>query len=103
MAGLRSNLVNELRQLEGSMKELTKSQRMRVACIANRLCCCVCRACGKHYDNRKARGEYTGFCSAKCQHDTAKRLGYRKGKGRTEYQCLHDGKQIGNVFVVTDA
>lgn len=56
---------------------------------------CHCRNCQKVYDSEKARGDYKGFCSAKCQHAKAKELGYRKGQ--SEYQVLHNAKEIGDV------
>lgn len=59
---------------------------------------CQCRNCHKEYDNQKARGEYTGFCSARCQHEKAKELGYRRSRGgKTEYQILSNAKCIGDV------
>lgn len=64
---------------------------------------CQCRNCYKTYDNLKSRGDYTGFCSAKCQHEKARELGYRKSKererGRGEFQILNTAGCIGDVPV----
>lgn len=57
---------------------------------------CLCRNCGKEYNSLKARGDWTGFCSAKCQHEKAKKLGYRKGKN-SEYDILNRHQCIGDV------
>jgi hypothetical protein len=58
---------------------------------------CLCRNCGKKYDSLKARGDWKGYCSAKCQHDKAKAYGYRKGSSRSEYDILHSTGLIGDV------
>lgn len=49
---------------------------------------CQCRYCDKRYEARKARGEYKGFCSSKCQHARAKELGYSKSRHKGEHQVL---------------
>lgn len=95
----REMLTEELRQLEGSMRELSREQKRRVQTIAAQLRNCACRNCGKHYDESKARGDYKGFCSAKCQHEKARSLGYRKGRDRTEYDVLKRAECVGSVFV----
>jgi hypothetical protein len=60
---------------------------------------CICRTCKKEYDEFKARGDYTGFCSAKCQHEKAKQLGYRKGQKKSEYYVLDQANCVGSIPV----
>jgi len=60
---------------------------------------CQCRNCYKEYESEKARGEWRGFCSAKCQHAKAKELGYSKSKHRSEYEVLSRAGLIGDVPV----
>lgn len=108
---LRQELLDELLQIEHgrgpkSMGDLwdNRKARKRVEEICNILHEEVCRNCDKHYDGRKARGDYKGFCSAKCQHQRAKELGYRKGvrtlKGTlTEFDVLKRANCVGSVHV----
>ncbi len=56
---------------------------------------CLCRNCGVEYDSLKARGDWAGYCSAKCTHERSRLRGYRKGGTRSEYECL--GDDIGNI------
>lgn len=86
---LREQLQEELRNLEGK----NKLRSRQIIKILNE---CVCRNCSKKYDRLKARGDWTGFCSAKCQHVKAKALGFRKGM--TEYQVLKMAACIGDVY-----
>lgn len=96
----RAEMLEELRNLEGAWEwDKKPGHKQRVRKLAEMICLCVCRSCGKNYDNRKARGDYKGFCSAKCQHEKAKKLGFRKGKGRHEYDVLKRHGQIGDVPV----
>ncbi len=60
---------------------------------------CQCRLCLKTYESTKSRGEWTGFCSAKCQHQMAKELGYHKGTHKSEYEVLSTCQEIGDVPV----
>ncbi len=62
---------------------------------------CKCRNCSKVYEETKARGDWKGYCSAKCQHEKAKTVGYRKGtSGGSEYDHLNNAKAVGSVYVV---
>lgn len=67
----------------------------------NALAQSVCRRCRKQYDSRKARGDYTGYCSARCQHEMARALGYRKGGRESEYTVLSRAGQVGDVKPAT--
>lgn len=58
---------------------------------------CKCRNCGKKYGSLKARGDWKGYCSAKCQHTKAKELGYSKKSDITEYQVLNNANEIGDI------
>lgn len=67
------------------------------------LCRCRNRDCGKSYDARKARGDWKGFCSARCQHAVAKQCGYSRSRNsrdrsHTEYAVLRRVGLIGDVF-----
>ena len=58
------------------------------------------------YDGRKARGDWKGFCSAKCQHEMAARCGFKKnqissGVHNSEYTYLKRAGVLGDVHVVT--
>lgn len=67
---------------------------------------CKCRNCDKVYEEAQARGDWKGYCSAKCQHAKAHKLGYQKKKfdanftKNTEYETLNKAKAIGSVYVV---
>lgn len=72
---------------------------------------CICRNCKAEYNNKKARGDYTGFCSVKCQHEKAKELGYVKLKYKkgpptqkriSEYTVLVEAECIGDVPTVPE-
>lgn len=98
----REKLRDELREIEGSYThEITKEKQRRARQIINLLNQCQCRNCGTSYDRSKSRAEYKGFCSAKCQHEKARKLGYRKGKDRTEFQVLKGNECIGDDPVIT--
>src|ERR1019366_1567192 len=62
---------------------------------------CVCRNCPKVYDQNNSRADYMGYCSMKCQHEKAKKLGYKKSNERlsntSEWHYLHDRQVIGRV------
>ncbi len=62
---------------------------------------CICRNCGKQYDADKSRADYKGYCSQKCLHAMAKRLGYNKKYEKswlsTEYAVLARNKKLGSV------
>ena len=61
---------------------------------------CICRFCGKIYEEQKSRADYKGYCSQKCLHAKAKFLGYKKNNlGKSEYYYLRLTKNIGSVFV----
>jgi hypothetical protein len=60
---------------------------------------CKCRQCGGIYNPDKSRADYTGYCSAKCLHAKAKKLGYKKGKRPGEYEVLERFGQVGSVYV----
>lgn len=97
----REQATEELRQIGGSYAhEITKEKQRRARVLINALNQCKCRNCGIIYDRTKARGEYKGFCSAKCQHTKAKQLGYRKGKSLSEFQILKKAKCIGDDVVL---
>ena len=64
------------------------------------LATCLCRKCSEKYDNRKARADFKGFCSAKCQHAAAKDAGYKLKGHRSEYACLKAADNIGDVPVI---
>jgi len=56
-----------------------------------------CRNCLKEYDPNKATADWKGYCSQRCVHAKAKRLGYRKGNPRhTEFHVLKEAGQIGD-------
>lgn len=96
----RQELTDELRRIEGSYeRDITRKKQKRAQEIIAILRKALCRTCGVEYDFTKARGEYKGFCSAKCQHAKARELGYRKGGTRSEYQVLKAAHCIGNNFV----
>ena|ERR1017187_2835352 len=58
---------------------------------------CVCRNCPKVYDQNTSRADYMGYCSMKCQHEKAKKLGYKKGPGSAEWVCLNQNEAVGRV------
>jgi hypothetical protein len=97
----RAELEEELRELYG-ISILTRNDERRIKVICQQLQNCICRKCGKHYNEQKARGDYKGFCSAKCQHAKAHACGYRKSRmtNPTEYEALHRAGQIGSVYVI---
>lgn len=97
----RLSLIEELRRIEQSYPQvITRDKRRRAQEILRILHECRCRHCGKTYDELKVRGDWKGFCSAKCQHALAKLLGFKKGKGRSEYDVLKLAKCIGSVFTL---
>lgn len=63
---------------------------------------CQCRYCHKEYDSLKSRSDYTGFCSAYCQHAKAHELGYRRSRGVSECQVLSRAECIGDVPVESE-
>lgn len=58
---------------------------------------CVCRNCRKNYDPKKSRADWKGYCSMKCQHEKAHKLGARDIKD--EYRVLKSANEIGEVYV----
>lgn len=96
----REQLQNEYEQLNDRRYKLTKAEKQRLQDICALLNHCKCRNCGKTYDARKSRADWTGFCSAKCQHEKAKYLGYRAGGSRTAYNVLKAAKCIGDDFCI---
>lgn len=65
---------------------------------------CRCRNCGTTYDSRRSRADFTGFCTAACQHEKAQALGFKKRKGwqpvdNTEFQILKRNNMVGDVPV----
>jgi hypothetical protein len=54
----------------------------------------ICRNCDKEYSPLKSRADWKGYCSQRCVHEKARKLGYRKGRN-TEYDVLHGAKQLG--------
>ena len=97
----RARLTEELRLIEGSYeKDITPAKQRRAREIIRLLNQCRCRHCDKVYDERKARGDWKGFCSAKCTHARARYFGWRKGGSVSEYTALKNAKCIGSVFVV---
>ena len=98
----REELLEECRILQDIYSEKrTKEQTQRFQKIIKILNECICRnrGCKKKYDSTKALGDYTGFCSAKCQHLVAKDLGFKKGSGTTEYTVLKNSGYIGDNYV----
>lgn len=64
---------------------------------------CKCRNCAKKYEENESRAELKGYCSAKCQHEKAKKLGYRKSnKSVSEYDVLKGVNQIGSIETPSD-
>jgi hypothetical protein len=68
----------------------------------------LCRKCGRAYDPNKTRADWRGYCSAACQHQMARDLGYRPGKyvqrpgfsrplRITEYDVLSRHGAIGDI------
>lgn len=97
----RKWLEEEELKLAGSMSRLTKAEMKRWNQVCSMLRLCICRKCKKQYDESKSRGDYKGFCSAKCQHTMAKELGYRKNGERSEFSTLQRHNEVGSVFVYT--
>lgn len=66
---------------------------------------CECRNCRKEYDEAKSRADYKGYCSAKCLHEKARALGYKRSVPRfdfsipSEYKILSRANAIGSVFI----
>lgn len=64
---------------------------------------CSCRNCQKHYDEFKSRADWKGYCSARCQHEKARSLGWRKPsrlrmyQDTSEFHTLKEAGEIGNV------
>ena len=57
-----------------------------------------CRTCEKTYKQGTETSDYKGYCSMRCQHTMAKRVGYKKTKGgQTEFSVLKQHNLIGNV------
>lgn len=65
-----------------------------------------CRRCLRAYDPFKSRADWKGYCSAKCQHEMARELGYRPPRryeshldqaraGTSEYCILNNARLIG--------
>lgn len=96
---LRQQYIDEFRQLEGVMEPISREQKQRMAWLVREIRRCHCRNCGGEYDSAKSRGDYKGFCSAKCQHAKARYLGFRPKKG-SEYQVLKSAGCIGDLHVV---
>lgn len=94
----REQMYEEYRRLEGSMTELTPNEERRYRELAKMLRMCVCRECGKTYDNAKSRAMYTGFCSGKCMNVVAKRHGYPK-REKSIFNCLRAAGKIGHDFL----
>lgn len=61
---------------------------------------CECRFCQKRYNYLKATADYKGYCSMKCQHAKARKLGYRKGKNHetSSGHFLFNKNQVGNIY-----
>ncbi len=97
---MRDALQRELQQLYDKAHNLSKKERQRMQFLHKQLNLCICRNCHKEYDESTARGDWKGFCSAKCQHLKAKELGYRKNGGQSEYTVLNTAKCIGSDFVI---
>jgi hypothetical protein len=98
----RAMLQEELRILEDKFHHhgLSRDENHRRLFITGLLRQCVCRHCNKVYDNQKARGDWRGFCSAKCQHARAKWFGWRPKGSVSEYTALKNAKCIGDVYVI---
>ncbi len=58
---------------------------------------CRCRYCNKQYAENKSTCEMRGYCSQKCMHANAKRLGYKKNGLRSEYEVLKSYNAVGSV------
>ena len=81
-------------------KPLTREQRRREQELVRLLSLAICRECNAEYDCRKSRGMWKGYCSAKCQHAMARKLGWRpQFKDPTEYEVLKRAGEIGDNFV----
>lgn len=59
----------------------------------------TCVFCSKQYDPRTARAEFRGLCSMKCQHEMARKYGYKNPKFgptfnyttfRSEWHCISE-------------
>ncbi len=99
----RKALIAELKRIE-RMDPITPVLQMRMKQICKIINTCICRTCKKEYDEEKARADYKGFCSMKCQHELARRVGYRKTKdkqpNKTEYSYLQIANQVGSIYKV---
>ncbi len=65
---------------------------------------CSCRTCAAKYEENKSRAEIKGYCSALCQHEMARKHGYKKPTKKwmavpSEYTVLKKAEQIGNIPV----
>ncbi len=96
---IRSELIDELRHLEHT-SNLLPEQNKRLLAIIQELHKCICRKCRKIYKEDKSRAEYKGYCSAKCQHERACELGFRKTQNKTEYDTLVRAKAVGSDYVI---
>lgn len=95
----REEMIEELRSIEGSYNHsITPAKRRRARELVKLLTLCECRLCGKQYNNQTTKAEYTGYCSAKCLHQSAREVGWRKGHG-PEFDALKRSYGVGNVFV----
>jgi superfamily I DNA/RNA helicase len=63
---------------------------------------CVCRQCGKVYDEAKSRADLKGYCSQKCMFEKAKKHGWKKKdndkRGRSYVDVLTSKKDVGSVL-----
>jgi hypothetical protein len=97
----RQEMIDQVRILEDRYHTTQSRETYReMQALCRQLNRCICRNCGKEYDNQKARGDYRGFCSAKCQHEKARELGYRPSKGHREYGVLKSANMIGDDTVI---
>lgn len=86
----RKQLEDEFFKLE---EPLTRLQKKRKRIVAMMLRTCICRNCGKQYDNAKSRADLRGYCSQKCMKNKAFRA-----KGYDEiYKTLKRRGEIGDV------
>ena len=61
---------------------------------------CSCRNCNREYDPIKSRAELKGYCSAKCQHEKSRTLGWRKRNKETESRFLRRHNAVGDKVVI---
>jgi hypothetical protein len=93
----RDELRDELDQITHKGWPRNKQDNQRADLIIRVLAEGVCRNCGRLFHTHKTRADYTGYCTARCLHEKAKQLGYRKGGKDSEYDVLSWRGEVGTI------